>query len=177
MADSAIRQLAILAMLPRHPRSLTTTEVFQRVLSSGYDVTSKTVERDLQALERQFMLICESNTKPYRWCFQKQAAVNIPSLSIEMALTFHLIEKHAQSYLPKNVRSYLNPYFQQAGKTISSASNNRLSKWKDKVHVVHDWLSLLPPKQNAEVTQSIYEAVIQERKILADYLPRGRMRM
>lgn len=174
MADSAIRQLAILEMLPRYPNSRTTSEICKKVKGAGYEVSSKTVERDLQALESQFALICDTSTKPYRWCFQKQAVVNIPGMSIEMALTFNLVEKYTQAYLPGNIQDYLSPYFIQAGKTLSSLTENRLTKWKKKVHVIHDWLTLLPPKHNQITNEIIYESVLREKKIKAKYRPRAK---
>jgi len=71
MADAAIRQLVILSMLPRSPRMLSTPEVYERVKNAGFSVTAKTVERDLLSLERHFALLCDQESKPYRWSFQE----------------------------------------------------------------------------------------------------------
>jgi len=91
-----------------------------------------------------------------------------------MALTLHLVSQHAHSYLPENVASYLEPYFFRARKVLDGLSDNELSTWKNKVHVVHDWLTFQPPEHDEAITSSIYKAVMSEKQILAKYQPRGK---
>lgn len=175
MADSAVRQLTILTLIPRAPATISTGEVHQKVLDAGFQVSSKTTERDLNALSRFFPVTIESeSSKPYRWYFDKFEVIEIPRLTPQMALTLSILNKHSQELLPKNILNYLLPYFKQAEKELAALSDNSLSKWQDKVHVVHNALTFEAPIQNDEVTNQLYLAVIQGKQIKASYQARGK---
>lgn len=174
LADSAIRQLIILTLIPRSPAKLSTGEIHNKVLNAGFKVSAKTTERDLNALSRFFPVLADESSKPYRWFFDKFEVVDIPRLTPQMALTLSLINKHSQNLLPKNVLSYLTPYFNQANKEMAALSENSLSKWQDKVHVVHNTLSFEAPIYDEEITNQLYLAVIQGKQIKASYHARAK---
>lgn len=175
MADSAVRQLTILTLIPRGPATISTGEIHRKVLDAGFQVSAKTTERDLNALSRFFPVMTEDeSSKPYRWFFDQFEVIEIPRLSPQMALTLSLIKKHSQALLPKNVIDYLSPYFEQAEKELTILADNSLSRWQDKVHIVHDALSFEPPVYDDEITNQLYLAVIQEKQIKATYQARGK---
>ncbi|UZE94814.1 helix-turn-helix transcriptional regulator [Alkalimarinus alittae] len=175
MADSAVRQLVILTLIPRAPASITTSDIYRKVLDAGFNCGRKTTERDLDALTSFFPITTiDESSKPYRWCFDKFEMIEIPRLTPQMALTLSLINKHSQNLLPKNALDYLSPYFKQAEKELASLSDNTLSKWQDKVHVVHNTLSFEPPIQKDEITDQLYLALIQGKQVKATYQARGK---
>lgn len=174
MADSAIRQLTLLTLIPRSPGRLTTGELHKKISEAGFDITPKTTERDLNALSRYFPILSDESSKPYHWYFDPLDIIDIPGLTPQMALTLNVLRKHSQSLLPKNVVDYLEPYFKQADKELKSLSNNILSSWNRKVHVVHDNLSFEPPKYNEEIVNCLYLSVIKGKQIKAQYHARGK---
>jgi predicted DNA-binding transcriptional regulator YafY len=175
MADASLRQIAILKMLPRSPESRSIREVHQRLKEvEGFNVTVKTVERDLISLEKLFALYCNDETKPFRWSIPKDRVIDLPGLSVEMALTLYILDRHSRSYLPKQLLDYLAPYFNQANHILDAAADNTLLHWRDKIHVVHDWLSFRAPCQDDLIAHTIYEGVIKEKQLAVTYQPRGK---
>lgn len=174
MADSAVRQLTILTLIPRAPATISTGEIHRKVLNAGFQVSAKTTERDLNALSRFFPVLADESSKPYRWHFDKFELIDIPRITPQMALTLSVMNKHAQNLLPKNVLSYLAPYFRQAEKELAELSDNSLSTWQDKIHVVHDTLSFQPPVCDDHIQNQLYLAVIQSKQIKASYQARGK---
>lgn len=174
MADASLRQITILMLLPRSPRSLSTGEVYRQIKDKGFEITAKTVERDMILLERLFALECNTDSKPFRWSIPKGKLIDTPGLSMEMALSLHILERHSQSYLPKSLLGYLAPYFNRANDILNLTAINKLSQWRDKIHVVHDWLSFCAPVLDEGIANTIYEAVIKEKQITAKYQPRGK---
>ena len=59
-------------------------------------------------------------------------------------------------------------------KELAELSDNSLSKWQDKIHVVHDTLSFQPPVYDDHIQSQLYLAVIQSKQIKATYHARGK---
>lgn len=174
MVDSVIRQIKVLALIPQLPASTTVSEVHNEIKNYGFEVTAKTIERDLIALSRFFPITAVECSKPYRWSFSEIKMESILNLSLEMALMLDLVKEHSQGLLPAFIFDYLSPYFKQADKELSALSSNSLSSWGDKIHLVHDSLSFQGPKQDQVITNKLYSAVMQEKKIVANYCARGK---
>lgn len=153
---------------------LSTGDIHKKVLDAGFEVSAKTTERDLNALSRFFPILADESSKPYLWYFDKFEVVDIPRLTPQMALTLSVMNRHAQNLLPRSVLKYLEPYFKQAEKELTSLNDNILSRWQDKVHVVHDALSFQPPICDDEISSKLYLAVIQGKQIKATYHARGK---
>jgi predicted DNA-binding transcriptional regulator YafY len=173
MVDSVIRQVKVLALIPQLPASITISEVHNKIKEYGFDVSAKTIERDLSALSRFFPIIAEENRKPYRWSFSEKKTESILSISLEMALILNIVREHSQGLFPASIIDHLAPYFQQADKTLSSLTKNSLSNWRDKIHVVHDYVTFQAPTQNKTLIDKLYSAVMTEKQIVAHYCSRG----
>ena len=50
MSNTAVRYLTMLRMVPRYPRSITTTELASRLEEQGFSVTMRSIQRDLEKL-------------------------------------------------------------------------------------------------------------------------------
>lgn len=59
MHDTILRFLTMLRMLPRAPRKIDTATMERRRRDEGYDVTRRTIQRDLHQLARTFPLLCD----------------------------------------------------------------------------------------------------------------------
>jgi predicted DNA-binding transcriptional regulator YafY len=54
MNEQLIRVLQILLMLPRHPKSLTTNEILEKLNYQGIYVNIRAIQRDMNTLEEVF---------------------------------------------------------------------------------------------------------------------------
>ena len=96
MSNTAIRYLTMLRMVPRYPRTITTTELSKRLEERGYSIAIRTIQRDLEKLSVEFPLIVDESSRPHQWSFDRETTMDIiPALDLPAALTFEL----AQAYL------------------------------------------------------------------------------
>lgn len=174
VVDSVIRQIKVLALIPQLPASTTISEVHNKINEYGFDVTSKTIERDINALCRFFPITTVENSKPYRWSFSEIKMESILNLSLEMALMLSLVKNNFQGLFPSSISEYLSPYFKQADKELSSLSKNSVASWRDKIHIVHDSLAFQNPEVDDDVIDKLYCAVMQEKRIVVNYCARGK---
>ncbi|HBA72603.1 MAG TPA: hypothetical protein DCZ63_10610 [Geobacter sp.] len=160
----------ILRMIPRRVR-ISTTEIRERLKSEyGIETTLRTVQRDLITLEAsEFPLECDDN-RPAGWCWRKDAtAFDIPNMDPVTALTFKLAEKHITRMMPHGVISALKPYIKAADERLKLTKESTLSRWPDKIRVVSRNLAMIPPVVTEDVTDSVYSALLEERRFKADY--------
>ena len=75
--ETLLRQWQMLRYIPRYPAKITATQLKAKLDSEDFNVTKRTVERDLMDLSRAFPLTLDDRSKPYGWSWQKDAPVSI----------------------------------------------------------------------------------------------------
>jgi predicted DNA-binding transcriptional regulator YafY len=169
MLDTVFRQIEILRLIPRHPRKIAVTEIRDRLGRDGYDITVRSIQRDLISLGTRFA-ITGDEAKPQGWSWIGEP-IQIPALEPQTALTFNLVEHFLKPVLPKATLGALEPHFKSARGVLSSTP--KLAAWTDKVRILPRGLALQPPKISNEVQMVIYDALLAERKVRLTYLSRG----
>lgn len=71
--DTLLRLLTMLRYIPVHPGQITAKELTKRLESDQFEVSKRTVERDLLSLSEIFSLISNERSRPYGWSWNKQA--------------------------------------------------------------------------------------------------------
>lgn len=173
--DTLLRQWQMLRMIPRHPQKITAKALHEKLLAEPFDVTKRTVERDLHTLSEMFPLVSDERDKPYGWSWSKDAPVfNLPGLSGHEALTLAMVEQHLNSLLPSSTLSQLQPYFKAAKQHLSNIPNTeRARSWLNKVRTVPPSQPLLPPVIKEAVQYTVYEALLADKQLSIKYLKRG----
>ncbi|HET8850304.1 MAG TPA: WYL domain-containing transcriptional regulator [Marinobacter sp.] len=162
MSNTAVRYLTMLRMVPRHPKSITTTELAQRLEDHGFEVTMRSIQRDLEKLSADFPLIVDEASRPYRWSFDRNATIDIiPALDLPAALTFELARAYLSPLLPPRALSHLKPHFDEAHRTLLR-EKNPLGQWPDRVRVINRGLSGQRPEVDADVLETVTEALLRE---------------
>ena len=172
--DTLYRHWIILRMIPRRGR-IATTEICDRLKSEyGIETTLRTIQRDLITLESsEFPLLCD-NRRPAGWCWDKDAPqFDIPNMDPITALTFSLVKQHLARMLPCGVLTALEPYFSTASDRLRKTTESALSRWPDKVRVMSRNLTSIPPVVSPEISESIYTALLEERRFAASYTTVG----
>lgn len=169
--DTLLRQWQMLRMIPRHPQKITAKALHEKLQSEPFDVTKRTVERDLHTLSEMFPLVSDERDKPYGWSWSKDAPVfNLPGLSAHEALTLAMVEQHLNSLLPSSTLSQLQPYFLAAKQQLSSIpSTERARSWLNKVRAVPPTQPLLPPAIKPAVQHTVYEALLADKQLMIEY--------
>lgn len=173
--DTIIRQWHMLRLVPRYPQKATVQAIRSTLLGEGFEITERTVQRDLNELSRVFPLTVDDREKPYGWSWQKNAPhFNLPGLTLPEALTLTMAEQHLRALLPVSMMTQLQPYFEAAQQRLTAEPQPQRSRsWLDKVRTVPPTQPLLPPTILPEVQAVISEAVLHERQVEIEYRKRG----
>ena len=157
---SFIRKLELAKLVPQAPNSAT-VERLHRQLSRdrGFDVSLRTVQRDLQALAEVFDLTCSD--VPPRWSRARTAGDDaLPVHDTYTALTFCLVEDYLHRILPVNVTQSLAPVFSKARNLLNTVDEDFDAKrWYQSVRVLPRALELTPPVIDEAVFRAVCEAL------------------
>ena len=170
--ETLLRQWAMLKLVPRHPRRIDTVAIREKLQEREFDVTLRTIQRDLNQLSRHFPLESDQS-KPQGWWWSKDAAVmDIPGLDPQSALVFKMVEEHLRTLLPTSTLDILQPWFKSA-RGVLEVSDQRLSQWPDKIRVLPKGMQLLPPKIDPLIQSLVYQGLLDERWMRISYRARG----
>lgn len=172
--DTLLRQWQMLRLIPRHPQKITARILYEKLIAEQFDVTKRTVERDLLSLSETFPLISDERDRPYGWSWKKDAPLfSLPGLSQTEALTLAMVEQHLNTLLPSSTLQQLEPYFSSARQNLDNVQTSEHSRsWLHKVRTVPPTQPLLPPVIKPAVQQVVYEALLADRQLGIKYLKR-----
>ena len=174
MADSLHRQWTLLRAIPRQPAWVPTAELHERLTEEGFEVSRRTVQRDLNALSALFPLMSDEAGTGQVWAWMEGAPVlDLPGLSPASALAFRLAELHLRPILAPEAVDALEPHF-QAARQVLTETDSRLARWPDRVRVLPRNQRLLPPSVNREAWSTLCNALMAGRQVQAVYHARNR---
>ena len=164
------RQWEILRLLPSFGVGMTASELVKRLTSLGFNVSKRTVERDLNELSRQFPLLCNDKSRPYGWRWMDNASFDIPNLSISDCVSLAITEEVIAPLLPPSVLRPLKPRFEYAKKHLQEANRDHaLAQWTDKVAIRTPSMPLLPPAIDGQVLNIIQSALLDDKQVKVVY--------
>lgn len=70
--DAALRLCVTMTMLPRAPQTISARTLAARLAEAGWDVTVRTVERDLHRLRSVFPIGLDAGHKPFGWSWLQE---------------------------------------------------------------------------------------------------------
>ena len=174
MAESGRRQLFTLSIIPRYPRSVTTSYIKNKLSDIGISAPMRMVQRDLESLERTYPLICDDTSKPYKWCWMQDAQGELfPAMEPIQAFTLAMAMQHLKSLMPKSSLRRIESYFQLALQTLSQHEQKKLKSWLKKIQVFPRGQPLVMATIRNSVEEAIYEALLNDYKFNAHYRKRG----
>lgn len=173
--DALLRQWNMLRLVPRYPAKVTVQALRQKLVDDGFEITQRSLQRDLNELSGAFAIVCDDREKPYGWSWQKDApSFDLPGLTPTQALTLAMAEQHLQNLLPGPMLEHLHPYFLAARQRLDAEPPPRRSRrWLDKVRSVPATQPLLAPLIDAGVQDAVTEALLHERLLDIRYRRRG----
>ena len=163
--NTLIRHWHLLQKIPREPRKITVEELLNYLNEEHFDVTTRTIQRDLNKLSELFPIYNDEERIP-GWSWSKSAsAVSLPGLTASQALTFKLVKNYLVNLIPASVLQQLDPFFAAADKELLSLQKNPLHEWPAKIAVVPPTQPLLAPKIDATVQNNVSDALLNNRKL------------
>ena len=167
-ADTLRRQWQLLRSIPRAPKKVTVTTLLLDLKSKGFEVTRRTVERDLRWLTDVFDLTCDERSRPHGWSWaQDSLSLGLPRLSSGEALSLLMTREHLRSLMPASSLAQLRHYFelaeQRLGRSTAAASNDAPeAHWQERVRVVPASQPLLAPAMDADVLATVQQALLDQ---------------
>jgi predicted DNA-binding transcriptional regulator YafY len=171
MADTLLRQWTMLRLIPRAPRKIDTADLERLLLAEGFEVNRRSIQRDLNTLSTRFPLLCDMREKPYGWCWDAHAVLDVPGMDPTTALTFALAERFLNHVLPPSTLRRMEPHFRQARALLDHVDHPGMAQWPEKVRILPRGLKLLAPEIDQGVLDTVYEALLRERRFSARYRP------
>jgi len=173
--NTLLRQWHMLRVVPRYPRKVTVQDIRGGLVGAGFDITERSIQRDLNDLAEIFPLYCDDRDKPFGWSWQKDAAsFDLPGLSLPEALTLVMVQQYLDTLLPSPILNQLQPHFKAArGRLQAEAGAKRGRSWLDKVISVPPTQPLLSPNIDQEVQSILSEALLHELQVSIRYRRRG----
>ncbi len=171
--DTLFRHLAMLQLIPREPHFKATTTIKAFLEERGFTVDMRTIQRDLERMSVFFPLVCNRDSKPYRWSFVADYQSNLPALDPATALTMVLAEQHIKGLLPQVAVDQLSVQFQIARQYLDSLGSNSFSKWGDKVRAIANGKALLPARVEPSIWQAVTEALLLGQALEVQYMARS----
>ena len=133
-----IRQWKIIQFL-LNQGYVTTTEIEEYLYQQGIETAQRTIQRDLNLLEKIFPLECRRDCMPHNR-HRKKTETTIKGLSLSQAVILHLVNKELRDVLPQHILTELNPLFEKAklitaNKTIQDPEKSILDIFNSDDHL------------------------------------------
>ncbi len=172
MSDTLHRHIRTLQLVPRAPQRCSVKDIYETLLEEGFDVTRRSIERDLRKLQMRFALETDDN-KPAGWWWNKQAAqFQIPAIDLHSAVTLSLVDQQLRHLLPRSTLRHLAPQFDEAKKVLGSTASRGLPRWPDNVRALPRSQPQEAPDVVPGVIDAVYEALLMAKMLKVTYEPR-----
>jgi len=175
MSDTVMRQWQMLRMVPRFPSKISTSEIANNLAAESFNVSLRTIQRDLEKLSSVYPLECDDRSKPFGWYWSKDAGtLDIPGMDSHTALAFYLAELHLTPILPRETVKQLESHFSTAKNMLNKIQNEiGVTAWADKVRVLRQGPDLATPDVDSSVQHEVYSALLLNRRLAVEYKSRG----
>lgn len=172
--NTLARQWDMLKLLPARGPGLTAREIAERLAGEGYEVSKRTVERDLLALSGIFPITCNDKSAPFGWHFAPGSRLDLSALTISEALTLKLVEQYLTPLLPSTMLSSLAVHFEHAERLLDAmAEANPAARWTEKIRSVMPSQPFVSPDIDSEVLAALQDALLHDRQIEVTYRKPG----
>jgi len=168
------RQWELLRTLPSGPPGLSASDLRAKLADKGFDVSKRTVERDLNFLSGPFPFIPNDNGTPQGWHWVKQArGFDIMGMELTEALSLGLMEDVLRQIMPPAFIAALDGKFSMAREKLAALPQNPNARWKDLVRYVPPGLPFHPASPLPDVLPAIQEALLHQRQLQVTYQKAG----
>ena len=163
-AATTARQWQVLSQLQRN-RWVGTTHIYEQLMMAGFDISLRTVQRDLNALAKRFP-IEKNNANPqgWRWC-DDAPLQSLPHMNLSQAVAFNMVEANLTQLLPPVILDELFPWFDLARRQLKNSKVTH--SWLDRVRIEPATQPLIAPNidLDKEQAQNIVLQVLREQEL------------
>lgn len=120
-AATTARQWQVLSQLQRN-RWVGTTHIYEQLMMAGFDISLRTVQRDLNALAKRFPI--EKQRQSTRLALEEDAPLqSLPHMNLSQAVAFNMVEANLTQLLPPVILDELFPWFDLARRQLKTVKS------------------------------------------------------
>jgi predicted DNA-binding transcriptional regulator YafY len=162
--------LELLRRIPKG-RTVTAPQLKRQLAEAGIERDVRTIERQLEALSRQFEINRDETGKPYRYSWKGSAkGISLPSLNAQECLLLTVAEEQLKMLLPPRLMRAMSAFFSQARNQLDEQPTAQQEReWLKKVRVVGTSQPLLPPKVDNKVFEQVCTALYGDQWLTIQY--------
>ncbi len=165
-AATTARQWQVLSQLQRN-RWVGTTHIYEQLMMAGFDISLRTVQRDLNALAKRFP-IEKNNANPQGWRWKEDAPLqSLPHMNLSQAVAFNMVEANLTQLLPPVILDELFPWFDLARRQLKNSKVTH--SWIDRVRIEPATQPLIAPDIDLDSKDNIYHALFYQLQINVCY--------
>jgi predicted DNA-binding transcriptional regulator YafY len=166
------RKQRLLDLLPAASRGgITVTALREALAAAGFDVTRRSIERDLVTLEASgHYALQRRKGKPAGWTW-RPGHKPPPRLGMdeETALVYVLLERFLTPLVPKSLFGDLVSVFASARSKLASLPGGKLAAWSQRIVVDTSGQPLLLPAVDSRVQKVVSDALLKGYQCEFDY--------
>ncbi len=162
------RQWEILKALPRRGPGISVADLENLLRAQGFEVTPRTLQRDLVELAGVFRIECNDKGKPFGWRWAEGTALDLSGLTVAEAVSLQLIEQAIRPLLPEAIVQSMAQRFEQARQKLA-ALDGRRPAWDAHCRFVSDGAPLQPPRIDEDVLATVQDALGAAEQLLVRY--------
>lgn len=162
--------LELLRRIPRG-RTVTAPELKRQLAEAGIERDVRTIERQMEALSRDFEIDRDESSKPYRYSWRPWAkGISLSALTAQECLLLTLAEQQLKMLLPPRLMRSVSGFFSQARNQLDEQPTARHEReWLKKVRIVGTSQPLLPPKVDNKVFEQVCAALYGDQWLTIQY--------
>ena len=171
--EASKRALSIVGMMGQ--AYLETKHIHQRLIELGFDVSLRTVERDMKILPDIFPQHVYVNdiSKPYGYKLPKGSR-KLSGMSPEEAVCLQLAFDYLNPLLPNGSLDPIAPYLKEAEVILEMQQSGKMKNWKNKVLTLNEGFNLQPAIIKEGVLSTIHKALWAGTTIKAAYTSKNK---
>lgn len=167
------RLIDLLSMLPsKSSPKISTAKLAERLSSLGYEVSLRTVQRDLEDLAEKYSDIeCDKRSKPYSWGWVKdKVRISVPGMDANQALSLKVLNSHLADLIPDSVLRDIRPLVNESNRVLSeNYTAATITKWTDKIAILPQGPVQIKPKVLPLVHEAVSDALLNENQLVISY--------
>lgn len=157
----------MLKLIPKSPSFILTKQIHQRLLDEDFNVSKRTVERDLESLALLVGINATKDAEGFKWSYMSSASEFTPAIAPSEALLLCIAYRQMLDVLPFQCISNLEPRFLKAEQTL--ACNEKFKNWQDRVKIISFGFPLKAKAIDEKIRHTIYDTMLNGEQLAIEY--------
>ena len=170
--EDVMMVLRVLGLIPQN-RWITIPEISQALTNMGFPTHVRKLQRIMKVLREHpdlFPIRFRTNSRPHGFQWDSSGrGFHFPVLEAGESLLLRLAEEHLRNQLPASVLAGLKPLFRDARVSLARNGGSRTASWLRKVKVVSPAQTFMPPKVQADIFETVTEALLNDQRLAVSY--------